>query len=638
MHGRQQAFLTIVHLWSALILIRTVIAPSLYQSTGSSISTHSKDYTVIPGEDALTHSSPINHDLEGVKVEVGSEIHSHKKSPHSNTEDHPQDGETSLGSSSLIDRNDGPREPPNVKAKSSGKKNQVNLSGEIVEVRPDALIKLEDVFGISRKTQKGKHKETGKYTMPNESPQRVSDRIAFLRAHVPEELMATWYKKQHDLRLLFLMAAIMRIDNPQIFGGIVQHIQAGAYQVLKSYWLASESRWLLMEAEISKIFKDRLEPARRILAFRRLLHHHTAAKRWASIANPLFRLGGQWRDEVVDIQRAYGISTDPKYVVENAAEIPTKKWDPDCVFGPGKFKIRKMLVDVFGETEAKRRQDLHDYKMNRVRPNLWYRQTALNNAQSLGVDILSVWKIGDALQFGSKLLPCDSAFAQIFKVMTASDSHFSWFNSPERVWLFSNYGEVFLDRLATLSHSIILSEHRNPLSTAAVENLVGEVGMVDGSYGRGLEIIKWCDLGLDPKEWARIRQIRNSRDQEEFVKLNMEMGKITGMERQKFELWHLFITSYYARADRHTSIVSKTVRCVSQWVDRQRTPLTAYSQLYWMVLKAKIDQLIPRASWSRNLRVMPGKLFTKHEPREDSLKMGSRYRRLKGNIFSDAEQ
>ncbi|KAA1063848.1 hypothetical protein PGT21_032694 [Puccinia graminis f. sp. tritici] len=619
MHGFQQSPSTIIHLWLGIMFFRAVISPHIYQPTDTRILDDFKEKLHIPSEGALASSTMSSHNLEGRGVEIKFNVQSPDEID-PELQDKPQTV-IDPGSNSSIDGNNGPVEIEDTKMNSPPQMKipAIRLSAGLVDTKAQAsMIRIEEVFGIRPKKQKENSKNIEKYTtLADKSRGKITPREdKFLRVNVPKDLLATWRKKEFNLKLLFLMATLMRIKKRDNFEGIVSYITPEVYRDLKSIFHTSTSKvWVSMEAEIAKIFEDRSEAKRRILAFRRLLYHHTIAERWAPLAIPLFLSGGRWQDLVMDIQKAYGISAHPQNVVENAAAIPMKKWDLDSVIGPGKLKLRQLLLDVFGDAEVlKRRQELYDYKMNRVGyAGLWCRQPDLYDSQRFGVDILAVWKIGDALQFDSRHLldkapgrmSFDSAFAQILQVITANDRFFSWSDSPERAWLLVRYGPVFVERLAKLSDSIVLSDHTNPLSTAAVKGLVGKVGMIEGSYGRGLEIMHWCDLGLDPKEWARIRQIRNSRDQEEIETLYKGMSKISENERKKFLLWHQFVANYDSKIDHPDTIPSKITRNISEWVDQRTTPLKALSQRSWLLLKDKIDRVNPWSFLNRSLNVKP---------------------------------
>ncbi|WAQ84945.1 hypothetical protein PtA15_5A518 [Puccinia triticina] len=593
MYGLQRAPAALAHLWLIILFLHSVISPSLDESTATNTLGRLTKTTVVPGKDGPRLVKG-NYNLAGDDVTIGDDVQPPKIASEALGDSQTK---TDLESNSSIDAKNGlPSSENEIQAE--------NLSGWLVEKRSQAsIIQPEEVFGVQKKISKEKKKNTRKHALPAE-PQNQSltpKESLFLSSNVPTELLKTWREKKFNLKILFVMASQLRIQNREAFVGIVPYINSAGYENLKSFWMNSGYKaWVLMEKELAKIFEDRLEAKRRILALRLLLHHHTIAERWSPQDVPLWRLPGEWRSLIKDMQKAYGISANPHDVIQNVAAIPMRKWGLDSAAGPTKLKIRNILVDLFGETELKKRQELYDYKMNRVGSvGLWCRREDLHNSQRLGVDILAVWKIADALQFGSKNLlenaegrmTFDSAFAQIIRVITAKGRVFSWVDSPERAWLYIYCGSLLIERLAKLSGSVLLSEHTNPLSTTAVKSLVGNSGMINGGYGRGLEIMHWCDLGLDPKEWARIRQIRKSGDPEEIEKLNKGMSKISDDERKKLQIWHQLVINYDAQEPR--SIASKITRTVSECVDRSKTAFLAFSQQTRVLLKDKLDQINP---------------------------------------------
>ncbi|PLW23018.1 hypothetical protein PCASD_14084 [Puccinia coronata f. sp. avenae] len=414
----------------------------------------------------------------------------------------------------------------NPKRKKRQNKNcqAVNLMGGMVGFRRDAMIKLEEVFGVTQTKDKKKLKV--QLAKPDDSRGQFAKKdLEFLQYHATKENGETEWKNYDNLRLIYLMGVIMKIQDKRSFGGIVNYIKPEYYDELKTFFEESKHQWLEAESVISRLFEnDEQEPARRIFAFRRLLHHHTSAKRWVNRLAHLRPVKKEQVCDLVDMQKAYGLSHLPQHVTENAFMIPMKKWDGDSSLGlPGMLKLRKTLVEVFGEAEARRRQRLNDYKMKRVEfVVLWCQDPELFTAHKFAIDTLTLWKVGDALQLcwnflidgANARMPFDLAFAQLLQIMTDKDRLFSWADSPERAWISSYYEKVYHNRLAKLGKSIILCEEINPASTSAVKNLAGDIGEVEVKYGTGLDIMLWCDLGLDPKEWFRLKKRAQSQDHE----------------------------------------------------------------------------------------------------------------------------
>jgi hypothetical protein len=259
-----------------------------------------------------------------------------------------------------------------------------------------------------------------------------------------------------------------------------------------------------------------------------------------------------------------------------------KKWDDNPSLGlPGMFKLRKTLVDVFGEAEARRRQRLNDYKMKQMEfVVLWCLGPELFTAHRFGIDTLTLWKVGEALQLcwnflidgANAQMPFHLAFAQRLQIMTNKDRLFLWGNSPERAWISGHYEGVYYNRLAQLGSLIILCKEINPASTSAVKNLAGDMGELKVKYSMGLKIILWCNLGLDPKEWLRLKICTEYQDHK-YQSCIEELKRISDVEGERLELWHHQVTHYSFAQE--PSLAFDTFW---KWQDVYMTPLMSLLQ------------------------------------------------------------
>ncbi|WAQ93062.1 hypothetical protein PtA15_18A118 [Puccinia triticina] len=465
---------------------------------------------------------------------------------------------------------------------------------------------LEDIFGFP------KWKEA-EVDIPDELKAKLRDRLdptnvrQYIKQAVSDDLTVKkkWLGKDLNPNLLYLMLKSMNIREPvKKIGVIAPSISFEVWSELRKLWRASKSQWASAEIQISTLFTDQFEARRRILAFRRLLHRVTITLRWSQFKYQLMNLGKIQLSELEDLEDAYGLSIRTKYNADNVDKIPKKHWHWDtAVDFRGSLTVGDMLKKVCGEHEAKRRQELNDYKMKRKGPSLYWLQHALvkHSAQQFGVDVLSVCKIVDSLQLcdnGFRRVTFDESFSQLLEVFIEQSRYFPRLESPEHVWLVWVYQSDYKDRLFKVARSIELSDEKTPLSTAAARHALRDKEILEGctSYGSGLEVMLWCGVGFDLEKWFRIRQIRDSHDQEKINDLMVGLSGISNTERTALQWWHKALDAHLAEP----TILPRFHLKILDWLYQFTIPWVVIKQRAQRIFKDTFDQLKPWACTDRH--------------------------------------
>ncbi|KAA1073320.1 hypothetical protein PGT21_008335 [Puccinia graminis f. sp. tritici] len=471
--------------------------------------------------------------------------------------------------------------------------------------KDQAMCALEDIFG----TQKGKE---GEINMPHDRKANLLRHLEpnnmreFVVKAVSKDLWKKWTEKKLNTKLLYLMLYLMNIREPmENFVEVAPFVPLVIWSELRKLWRASKLQWESAETQIRTLFPDQFEAKRRLLSFRRLLHRATISLRWSQFRCQQKILGRIPPSELDDLEDAYGLSVECNFNADNVDKIPRRHWRWDTAVGSGgSWTVGSILESLCGRNEARRRQELNDYKMNRKGPDLhWLKRVLIERrADRYGVDVLTACKIADSLQLYCDFLigdafgrmTFDESFAQILEVFAEQGKDFPGPESPEQTWLQWVYKSEYKQRLIKLARSIEVSESENPLSTAAVRKLLRSNRSLKGSYGSGLQILLWCQLGLDLDEWVRIAQIKQSGDPEQINDLVISLSKISGVERKRLQWWHQAMNAYGTAEEAGLGIAPHAWLNLSQsFYPRIRVPWIILKQRAWRFLRNTFHQLKP---------------------------------------------
>jgi hypothetical protein len=521
-------------------------------------------------------------------------------------QNHPQEAEVANIQKSLI---------PKVKGIPTNEDLQVNspLKKKVKPVRllstkedkDQAMCALEDIFG-SQKRKEGEIKiphdrkvDLLKHLEPNNMRE-------FVVKAVSKDLWMKWNEKKLDPKLLYLMLFLMNIRDPTTkFVEVAPFVPLAIWSELRKLWRASKLQWESAETQIRTFFPDQFEAKRRMLSFRRLLHRMTISLRWSQFRCQQMILGRIPPSELDDLEDAYGLSVEWNFNADNVDKIPRRHWHWDTAVGSGgRWTVGSILESLCGRNEARRRQELNNYKMNRKGPDLHKLKRVLieRHADRYGVDVLTACKIADSLQLYCDFLigdafgrmKFDESFAQILGVFAEQGKDFPGPESPEQTWLQWVYKSEYKQRLIKLAKSIEVSESENPLSTAAVRKLLRSNRSFKGSYGSGLEILFWCQLGLDLDEWVRIAQIKQSSDPEQINDLVTSLSKISEVEKKRLQLWHQAMNAYGTTEEAGLEIAPRDRLNLSEFFyPRIKLTWIILKQRAWRFLRNTFHQLKP---------------------------------------------
>lgn len=172
------------------------------------------------------------------------------------------------------------------------------------------------------------------------------------------------------------------------------------------------------------------------------------------------------KEDISAFENYFGISSNPHKILN----IPTKRArskPKSASFPP----YDELLQNCMGERQAANRIALKSYIMQRANPNDWWEYHDLEvYGWKLGLDILKILKIGDALQFGfddwseertGKFLKPDEAYAQLLSIFLDTNTILPWGESSERYWLTQLPANMYEERLIKLSRSLRLKSSEN---------------------------------------------------------------------------------------------------------------------------------------------------------------------------------
>ncbi|KAI7948768.1 hypothetical protein MJO29_010433 [Puccinia striiformis f. sp. tritici] len=329
----------------------------------------------------------------------------------------------------------------------------------------------------------------------------------------------TLVQKKVDLYIANTLAIQLTPLNLSFHYGLGPEIDFGVINILLAFWKKQVKAYQTAQEAIEEIIGLH-EGKRRVTALQILLMNSSAANQWNLQMDGLLAI--QTRMATLDAFMAhYGVS----YYPSEFKNIPVPKWTD----GPPPPDSNIYLRNAMGLFRASRRMKLVSYLEDRSNRKRWWEPFNLEDASArFGLDVLTIIKIGDALNFGyddrnwigkSAYSPgtSDSSYAQLLSIFLNENRdilRLPWIESSERAWLIHVFpGNLYQKRLDALSFTVWRWGTGNriqfPLSTNILSKyLEGHfVNRVDHRLGYELY---WCDNGHDLEESLMKMKARKS--------------------------------------------------------------------------------------------------------------------------------
>ncbi|KAA1117934.1 hypothetical protein PGT21_027538 [Puccinia graminis f. sp. tritici] len=337
------------------------------------------------------------------------------------------------------------------------------------QINHNAIISLEDAFGEQASSKNSKTRN-----LVWQSPFQKKVKTAMLP-----------------------LGIYLRISNLQAHSQ-VGFITEEGYQELYSLWKKDSYAYEIAESGIRDAIGT-FEGTRRMLALRRQILHYTISQRWIKARNTWFDETTYGSTAATGFETLLGLSSEPFDVREiplssTLARSRKEKWEA----------MPHSLL-IWGQAEMERQIEMRSYLAQRVNPFFWWEAYDLNMKSKLfGLDILTILKVGDSLQFGANFVidrgygrvSIDSAYALLLKVMTDTNRPLPWIESSERAWLYSLPDGLYEQRLQRLSQLISDSRPQmNPLSVDILAKKIDQNFIDSYGYRMGEELL-WIDKGL----------------------------------------------------------------------------------------------------------------------------------------------
>ncbi|OAV96460.1 hypothetical protein PTTG_26305 [Puccinia triticina 1-1 BBBD Race 1] len=284
------------------------------------------------------------------------------------------------------------------------------------------------------------------------------------------------------------------------------------YQNLLSLWRKDSNAYQKVESGISNEL-GAFEAARRINALRRQIVSHRISRKWSRVRGAWFGYNINNPTAAIGTENLLGLSIEPKDfrdipISSTLARSRKQMWGSKPELGM-----------LWGQAEMERQFEMRSYLAQRTNPFFWWEDYDLNMESKLfGLDITTILKVGDSLQFGTKFLvsrgygrlSIDSAYALLLDVMTDTKRPLPWIESSERAWFYRLSDGLYERRLRRLSQLI---SNRNPQKNPFSAEILAQ--KMDGNYlssARGYrmgEELLWVDQGRPLDELLENMKNRN---------------------------------------------------------------------------------------------------------------------------------
>ncbi|KAA1066992.1 hypothetical protein PGT21_010624 [Puccinia graminis f. sp. tritici] len=286
-----------------------------------------------------------------------------------------------------------------------------------------------------------------------------------------EQTVLEWNEQNLDISLMARLALELNLDNKTPHFGISPSSQLiELYERFRANFLNSKFKFHQVESSFTKVL-GKAESNRRFIAFFRCLQDETSTRNWIFVKKKLMNENIMKESDAACFEKRLGLSTDSVSTINLPSE-------PGFLNMKGPFAhstkfIAETMACVYGQFEGKRKLELNNYLQNRLyRPRWWESLGLEEDSKKYGLDLFSILKVGDSLQFGSNYflrgakatVAIDMAFRVIINVMHRDDTHLPWMESPERAWLHKASGGLYQDRLRVLNglSPMLLTEQPKP--------------------------------------------------------------------------------------------------------------------------------------------------------------------------------
>jgi hypothetical protein len=407
---------------------------------------------------------------------------------------------------------------------------------EASPIRPDAMLKLEDIFG-------GKLKHGRKSTIPSPASHDKQCVLDYLEGRD----VGVWERNGLCVEWIALIAKQINSKNEKLFIEVQDQTNEKSYTYLKYLWVNSKSDMIAEENQLREILGN-YEATRRINALRHRLYRYTLAKNWATVKDSLLPIENKTSRKSdcmnqVDIEifeNFFGLSCNPAKINQYFLNKALRRKQLSKPY-------KSALAAVFSKSEHKRWLKLNSYLANVLYDDNWWPQDFPKQCSMHGLDMLLLLKVGDALQLGGLffleeddgVLTIDEAFSQVLSVMNDHTRPLPWIESPERDWLLKNYKRRYPERLKNLSHLALHSANKKfPLSIATIRQITNKRN-IKPNYLVSHEL-RWCDLGWKLGIFVELKQLelRSSPNESKYIDITKYNSALLQDQSDILKTWH----------------------------------------------------------------------------------------------------
>ncbi|KNZ45513.1 hypothetical protein VP01_803g3 [Puccinia sorghi] len=310
-----------------------------------------------------------------------------------------------------------------------------------------------------------------------------------------------------DLEIANDLAILLNPFDTTMHYGLRLISKTHTLEKLMNVWIRRKVEYINTESEIINIIGP-LEGRRRSLALRNFINKIYFASIWNS-NKQILQSHGIKSNVIEALEEYYGISNIPSKFYN----IPRNRGNLRRYLPPNS---ERFLIQTMGLKLSHDRLLLISYLMNKKGSACWWESFNLeDDSNRFGLDILTVLKVGDALQFGCQdglgqweksKYKADEAYAQLISIFLNEENTLKipWIESSEREWLNNLPGNIYQERLKQLSYLIFnLGEHNKmifPISNEKLNKHLRGLFISQDDYRLGYELI-WLDRGLKLEEF-----------------------------------------------------------------------------------------------------------------------------------------
>ncbi|KAI9610609.1 hypothetical protein H4Q26_006755 [Puccinia striiformis f. sp. tritici PST-130] len=277
---------------------------------------------------------------------------------------------------------------------------------------------IEQKHPVRSKTELTQTSQENHPSYPAVSTYQLRNKNYILQSNILKKNALTLVQKKVDLYIANTLAIQLTPLNLSFHYGLGPEIDFGVINILLAFWKKQVKAYQTAQEAIEEIIGLH-EGKRRVTALQILLMNSSAANQWNLQMDGLLAI--QTRMATLDAFMAhYGVS----YYPSEFKNIPVPKWTD----GPPPPDSNIYLRNAMGLFRASRRMKLVSYLEDRSNRKRWWEPFNLEDASArFGLDVLTIIKIGDALNFGyddrnwigkSAYSPgtSDSSYAQLLSI------------------------------------------------------------------------------------------------------------------------------------------------------------------------------------------------------------------------------